>query len=84
MSYEFIQPVGKYQYIYLIDSFRDENGQPRQKRVAIGKVKPKTGEKIYKPWYLEKLRDAGIPVELPSTEALFSVDDIRKSSVRTG
>jgi transposase len=83
MSYEFIQSVGKYQYIYLIDSFRDENGQPRQKRVTIGKVKPKTGEKIYKPWYLEKLRDAGIPVELSSSEALFSVEDIRKSNVRS-
>ncbi len=83
MSYEVIQKVGQYQYIYLAEGFRTKDGQVRQKRRSIGKIDPKTGQKIYKPEYLEELRLAGQAIEIPSTEKVFSIDDIKKSSVRS-
>ena len=83
MSYEVIQTVGKYQYIYLAEGFRNKDGQVRQKRRPIGKINPKTGQKVYKPEYLEDLRLSGKQIEIPSTEKVFSIEDIRKSSVRS-
>jgi len=82
VSYEFIQKVGKYSYIYLVEAYRNEKGEPRQRRTPIGKVDPKTGKTSYKPWYLEQLRAAGRPIELPPTEKIFSVDDVKQSTVR--
>ncbi len=84
MSYEVIQRVGRYQYIYLADGYRNSEGQVRQNRRPIGKINPKTGQKVYKPEYLEERRRAGQPVEIPTTEKIFSVDDIRQSSVPLG
>ena len=46
MSYEVIQKVGRHQYIYLAEGYRNENGQPRQKRRPIGKIDPVTGQKV--------------------------------------
>lgn len=83
MSYEVVQKVGKYQYIYLAEGYRNHDGQPRQNRRSIGKIDPKTGRKVYKPEYLEELRLAGQMIEVPSTEKVFSIDDIRKSTVRS-
>jgi transposase len=83
MSYEVIQRVGRYQYIYLADGYRNSEGQVRQNRRPSGKINPKTGQKVYKPEYLEERRLAGQPVEIPTTEKMFSVDDIRQSSVRS-
>lgn len=83
VSYEVIQRVGQYQYIYLADGYRNNEGQVRQKRRSIGKINPQTGQKVYKPEYLEELRLAGQPVEIPATEKMFSVEDIRRSSVRS-
>ena len=82
MSYEFIQKVGKYSYIYLVEAYRNEKGEPRQRRTPIGKIDPKTGKKSYKPWYLEQLRSAGHPIELSPTEKIFSVEDVKQSTVR--
>ncbi len=48
MSYEVIPKVGRNQYIYLAEGYRNENGQPRQKRRPIGKIDPVTGQKVYK------------------------------------
>jgi len=78
--------VGKYTYLYESTSYRDENGQPRNKRKSIGKIDPKTGEYVYKPEYLERIASAGTPVEV-SPEAVqpepsFSVNDIQQSSIR--
>ena len=85
MSYEVIQKVGTHQYIYLAEGYLNENGKPRQKRKPIGKIDPVTGQKIYKPEYLEELKSRGvqIPTEYTKSEKLFSVEDIRKSSVRS-
>lgn len=83
MSYEVIQTVGKHQYIYLAEGYRNENGKPRQKRRSIGKIDPDTGEKIYKPSYIEELRGSGIPIEVSATKKIFSIEDVQKSSVRS-
>lgn len=83
MSYEVIQKVGKYQYIYLAEGFRNNKGQVRQKRRPIGKIDPKTGHKVYKAEYLEELRLSGQQIDIPSTEKIFSIDDVRKSTVRS-
>lgn len=71
MSYVIEQKVGKYTYLYECTAYRDHNGDPRNKRVTIGKIDLKTGLPVYKPEYLERMREAGTPVEIPSTEKYF-------------
>lgn len=83
MSYEVIQKVGKYQYIYLANGFRNKDGKVRQKRRPIGKIDLKTGKKIYKPEYIEEALLSGRHIDIPSTEKMFSIEDIHKSSVRS-
>lgn len=83
MSYEVIQKVGQYQYIYLAEGFRDKDGKVRQNRRPIGKINSKTGQRVYKPEYLEELRLSGQQLDILSTEKVFSIDDIHKSSVRS-
>ena len=82
MSYVIEQKVGKYTYLYECTAYRDHNGDPRNKRVTIGKIDLKTGLPVYKPEYLERMREAGTPVEIPSTEKIFSTEDIKQSTVR--
>lgn len=85
MGYEVIQKVGTHQYIYLAEGYRNENGQPRQKRKPIGKIDPVTGQKIYKPEYLAQLEGSVplTPTGCSDSEKQFSVEDIQKSSVRS-
>lgn len=83
MSYEVIQKVGQYRYIYLAEGFRNTEGKVRQKRRSIGKIDPNTGKKIYKPEYLEELSRLGQKLEIHPTDKIFSIEDIRKSSVRS-
>lgn len=82
MSYVFEQKVGKYTYLYECTAYRDHDGNPRNKRVIIGKIDLKTGLPAYKPEYLERMREAGTPVEIPSTEKVFSMMEIKQSTVR--
>ncbi|MBT9134353.1 MAG: hypothetical protein DDT38_01084 [Firmicutes bacterium] len=67
MSYVFEQKVGKHTYLYECTAYRDHDGNPRNKRVIIGKTDLKTGLPVYKPEYLERMREAGTPVEIPPT-----------------
>lgn len=48
--------VGKYVYLYESVSYRNENGQPRNKKVRIGKVEPDTGEIVYTDDYLHRAK----------------------------
>ena len=48
------QHIGKYTYLYESTSYRDQQGQPRNKKVRIGKIDPETGETIYDASYLER------------------------------
>jgi len=82
MSYIFEQKVGKYTYLYECTAYRDHGGNPRNKRVTIGKIDLKTGLPAYKPEYLERMRESGTPVEIPATEKVFSRMEITQSTVR--
>jgi len=82
MSYVFEQKVGKYTYLYECTAYRDHDGNPRNKRVIIGKIDLKTGLPVYKPEYLERMRKAGTLVEIPPTEKMFSMMEIKQSTVR--
>jgi hypothetical protein len=59
MSFEVIQKVGKYQYIYLAVGYLNDGGKPRQHRTPIGKIDPATGEKVYKQSYIDKCKADG-------------------------
>ena len=76
MSYEVIQRVGKYQYIFLATVYRNQDGKVCQKRVPIDKVDPETRGKIYKPEYLAHSHKV-------KSEDVFSLEDVRKSIVRS-
>jgi hypothetical protein len=81
MSYIFEQSIGKYRYVYEGTSYRDEKGRVRTTRTAIGKIDSKTGLRVYKPEYIERMRDAGMPVEITATEKQFTIEDVRCSEV---
>lgn len=74
--------VGKNTYLYESVSFRNEEGKVRNSRTVIGKINLSTGKPIYKADYLAKMEKKGTPVEIPDTEASFSIDDIRRSSIK--
>lgn len=82
MSFLFEQAVGKHTYIYECTSYRNEKGAPRNKRVIVGKIDPKTGKKIFKESYIERMKQEGKPITPDDDAKLFSINDIRKSSVR--
>jgi len=81
MSYIIEAKVGKHTYIYECTAFR-KDGKAKSKRTVIGKIDPGTGAKSYKPDYIEKMRREGTPVEIASTEKVFSVDDVKQSKLR--
>lgn len=82
MSYIIEQRVGKHVYLYECVSYRNENGDPRSKRVPIGKIDPLTGERRYKPEYLERRAAEGNPIEITQTHKTFTIEDIHRSSIR--
>jgi len=82
MGYIFEQTTGKHRYIFEGQSYRDANGKPRNKRVAIGKIDLKTGQRVYKQEYLARMKIAGTPVKQPTSVKEFSVDDVRMSQIK--
>ena len=74
--------VGKYTYLYESKSYRNENGEPRNKRELVGKVEPVTGRHIYKQEYLDRMAAGGRPSPIKPSEDCFSADDIRRSTIR--
>lgn len=82
MSFLFEQKVGKHIYIYECTSFRNENGAPRNKRVPVGKIDTKTGEKVFKDSYIARMKEEGNPLVLQDDAKQFSISDVRQSSVR--
>ena len=46
--------VGNHIYLYESESYRDKEGNVRNKRRIIGKVDPLTGQHVYKPEYIEE------------------------------
>ena len=74
------QKVGDKIYLYESTSYRNQQGQPRNRRVPIGKIDTATGNPIYKPEYLARMAAADKPIEIPTPNLEFSADDIRRSS----
>ena len=75
MSSETLQRIGKYTYIYESTSFRDSQGRPRNTKQRIGKIDPKTGRKIYKQEYLDKMAARGTPIAIPPTDAIVTLSN---------
>jgi transposase len=71
-------------YLYESTGHRDKinGGKVKNIRKLIGKIDKVTGESIYKPEYLTRMRLAGTPIEISSSQKQFSVDDIKNSSTR--
>lgn len=76
------QKVGRHTYLYESVSYRNKNGEPRNKRMPIGKIDPATGQPAYKPEYLERMADEGRAIKPASQDGPFSRPDIMQSSVR--
>jgi hypothetical protein len=73
--------VGNHTYIYQSTSYRNQKGQPRNKRTTIGKINPTTGQKIYKPQYINKMKNAGTPLPTSETQPQYSIKDIKQSTI---
>lgn len=82
MSYIAEVKVGKHTYLYECTAYRDKNGKAKSTRITVGKIDPKTGDRIYKPEYIERMREAGTPVHIPPTSKLYSAQDIKHSRLR--
>jgi len=83
MSFVFEQKMGGHIYLFEATSYRNEKGQPRNKRIPIGKVNPQTGQRVYKKEYLERMETAGTPVlETETTPVSFTHDDIQGSVIK--
>jgi transposase len=76
------QKVGDKIYLYESVSFRNVEGKPRNKRTPIGKIDPISGNPVYKPEYLERMAENGTPIEILPSYPIFSIDDVRSSSVK--
>ena len=81
MAYVAEQKVGKHTYLYECVAYRNEDGQPRNKRKPIGKIDPATGKPVYKPEYLERMAAAGRPIDTQPAES-FTAADIMCSSIK--
>jgi len=76
------QRVGKHTYLYESVSYRNEKGEPRNKRKPVGKLDPVTGQPIYKLGYLDRMTTEGLQADTGSVPASFAISDIRQSSIR--
>ena len=75
------QKVADHIYLYESVSYRNADGQPRNRRVPIGKIDPATGQPVYKPDYVARMAAAGITIEGATGPATFTADAIRRSTV---
>jgi len=71
MSFVMNKTIGNNTYIFECESYRDENGNPRNRRVSIGKIDKKTGEPKYKHEYLQKLINNCVPAKINEEELFF-------------
>ena len=64
-------------YLYESTSYRNENGQPRNNQICIGKIDPQTGESVYNKTYRLRMLQKGIVLQQK-----FSVNDIQQSTIK--
>ena len=72
--------IMNYTYLYEVTSYRDENGEPRNKQVPIGKIDSQ-GQVQYKAEYIERMMEAGTPLAI-GEQAHFSEQEIRDSVIK--
>ena len=70
---------GNYTYLYESESYRDEEGNPQNRRKCVGRVDPVTGNDVFNPEYLERIWGTNRQPTLNNTK-IFSVNDIKSSS----
>ena len=73
--------VGNHIYLYESESYRDKEGNVRNKRRIIGKVDPLTGQHVYKPEYIEEKGLESIKDNAQEVR-LYTVNDIKESVVK--
>ena len=73
---------GKYTYLYESNSYRDKNGNPRSKRICIGRIDPVNGEEVFNPEYIERVLGTDKQPKISGSERLFSINDIKTSRNR--
>jgi len=73
--------VGNHIYLYESTSYRNKEGKPRNRRICVGKVDKSTGLHTYKKEYIERKKQEGIEIKSAEVEPIFSVEDIKRSSV---
>lgn len=64
-------------YLYESTSYRNENGQPRNKQNCIGKIDSQTGEPIYNETYRLRMLKKGVILQQK-----FSVEDVKHSTIK--
>lgn len=69
-------------YLYESESYRNEEGKPRNKRTLIGKIDPQTGDTIYKQEYINRMSGMNVQIGASVVEKRFSVSDIRNSTLK--
>ena len=67
--------VGKHIYLYESESYRDEQGRPRNNRKCVGKINPETCE-----WEFNKPKEE--PTANETSNSLFTKDDIQNSTIK--
>jgi transposase len=80
VSFVIKKKIGNYTYIYEVTSYRDSNGEPRNKQVPIGKIDAQ-GQEQYKPEYIERMIEAGTPLDIRG-QTLFSEQEIKESVIK--
>ena len=73
--------VGNHVYLYESESYRDTDGKPQTRKTSIGKLDPVTGEPVYKPEYLERVRGTD-KQPVTSNVRQYSENDIKNSTIR--
>jgi transposase len=73
--------VGNHTYLYESVSIWKE-GKPINKRTIIGKVDKTTGDYIFKPEYIERMKRAGTPVVALREKSTFSDEEIKSSVIK--
>ena len=80
MSFVINKKIGSYTYIYEVTSYRDSNGEPRNRRILVGKLDA-DGQACYKAEYIDRMVEAGTPLDIRG-QTLFSEQEIKESVIK--
>ena len=80
VSFAINKKIGNQTYIYEVTSYRDSNGEPRNKRILIGKLDA-GGRKCYKAEYIEQKMKAGTPLDIEE-QTVFNENEIKGSTIK--